>query len=187
MFPSVGECALSGSSAAGHKVPGAADAAPHPGDMTGVGPTASWSGPGECRWPAWGAGSGAVWHRSDRGQNVHRAQSRSLRRVLNRITLHGSIVGTHQDLTEVFQLHRLGRTRVLQERRPLDRVNEAFTEVGTCGRGRPGRPPVSTVPDHLAAPSVSAVSASRRRPREPPAPPDSGDVGAGGGIDNPSL
>jgi propanol-preferring alcohol dehydrogenase len=49
--------------------------------------------------------------------------------VLNGITLRGSIVGTHQDLTEVFRLHRLGRTRVLQERRPLDRVNEAFAEV----------------------------------------------------------
>jgi hypothetical protein len=98
------------------------------------------------------AGSGAVWRRSDRGQNVHRAQSRSLTRVLNRITLHGSIVGTHQDLTEVFQLHRLGRTLVIQERRPLDRVNEAFTEVWTCGRGRPGRLPVPTVPDRLGAP-----------------------------------
>ena len=29
----------------------------------------------------------------------------------------------------MFQLHRLGRTRVLQEQRPLDRVNEAFEEV----------------------------------------------------------
>jgi alcohol dehydrogenase, propanol-preferring len=49
--------------------------------------------------------------------------------VLNGITLRGSIVGTHQDLTEVFQLHRLGRTTVLHERRPLERVNEAFTAV----------------------------------------------------------
>ena len=49
--------------------------------------------------------------------------------VLNGITLRGSIVGTHQDLTEVFQLHRLGRTRVFREQRPLERVNEAFTEV----------------------------------------------------------
>jgi alcohol dehydrogenase, propanol-preferring len=49
--------------------------------------------------------------------------------VLNGITLRGSIVGTHQDLTEVFHLHRLGRTRVLREHRSLDRVNEAFAEV----------------------------------------------------------
>ena len=45
------------------------------------------------------------------------------------VALRGSIVGTHQDLTEVFQLHRLGRTRVFREQRPLERVNEAFTEV----------------------------------------------------------
>jgi len=49
--------------------------------------------------------------------------------VLNGITLRGSIVGTHQDLAEVFRLHQLGRTRVLSERRPLERVNEAFDEV----------------------------------------------------------
>jgi len=49
--------------------------------------------------------------------------------VLNGITLRGSIVGTHQDLTEVFALHRLGRTRVLAERRSLEQVNEAFEEV----------------------------------------------------------
>lgn len=49
--------------------------------------------------------------------------------VLNGITLRGSIVGTHQDLTEVFALHQLGRTRVLSERRRLEQVNEAFVEV----------------------------------------------------------
>jgi propanol-preferring alcohol dehydrogenase len=49
--------------------------------------------------------------------------------VLNGITLRGSIVGTHQDLAEVFALHRLGRTRVLAERRSLEQVNEAFEEV----------------------------------------------------------
>jgi hypothetical protein len=37
--------------------------------------------------------------------------------------------GSFRYFTEVFQLHRLGRTRVLQARQPLDRVNEAFTEV----------------------------------------------------------
>jgi propanol-preferring alcohol dehydrogenase len=49
--------------------------------------------------------------------------------VLNGLSLSGSIVGTHQDLTEVFHLHRLGRTRVLWERRALDRANEAFAGV----------------------------------------------------------
>jgi hypothetical protein len=64
--------------------------------------------------------------------------------VLNGITLRGSIVGTHQDLTEVFQLHRLGRTRVLQERRPLDRVNEhsprSGRAAGSTGFPRTGWP-----------------------------------------------
>lgn len=49
--------------------------------------------------------------------------------VLNGITIRGSIVGTHQDLVEVFQLHRLGRTQVRLERRSLDQVNEAIAEV----------------------------------------------------------
>ena len=49
--------------------------------------------------------------------------------VLNGITLRGSIVGTHQDLTEVFALHKLGRTKVLAEQRQLEQVNEAFEEV----------------------------------------------------------
>ncbi len=49
--------------------------------------------------------------------------------VLNGITIKGSIVGTAQDLRDVFRLHELGRTRVLYETRPLDDVNEAFEEV----------------------------------------------------------
>jgi propanol-preferring alcohol dehydrogenase len=49
--------------------------------------------------------------------------------VLNGITIKGSIVGTHHDLEDVFALHRLGRTRVLYETRPLEAVNEAFEDV----------------------------------------------------------
>jgi alcohol dehydrogenase, propanol-preferring len=49
--------------------------------------------------------------------------------VLNGITIKGSIVGTHQDLEDVFRLHQLGRTEVLYETRSLDDVNEAFAEV----------------------------------------------------------
>lgn len=41
----------------------------------------------------------------------------------------GSIVGTRQDLTEVFALHALGRTRVITQARALDEVNAAFDEV----------------------------------------------------------
>jgi propanol-preferring alcohol dehydrogenase len=49
--------------------------------------------------------------------------------VLNGITIKGSIVGTNQDLQDVFKLHQMGRTEVLYETRPLDEVNEAFEEV----------------------------------------------------------
>src|SRR5690606_18374377 len=40
----------------------------------------------------------------------------------------GSIVGTRQDLVEVFELHRLGRTRVVCETRRLDEVNDSIKE-----------------------------------------------------------
>lgn len=41
----------------------------------------------------------------------------------------GSIVGTREDLAEVFRLHALGRTRVVVEGRKLDDVHEAIDEV----------------------------------------------------------
>jgi len=58
--------------------------------------------------------------------------------VLQGITIRGSIVGTHQDLEEVFHLHELGRTKVLYQTRRLDQVNEAFREVedGSAGTAR---------------------------------------------------
>jgi len=49
--------------------------------------------------------------------------------VLNGITVIGSIVGTRQDLAEVFALHAAGRTRVIRETRKLDEVNDCFQEV----------------------------------------------------------
>ncbi|GGY14722.1 zinc-dependent alcohol dehydrogenase [Streptomyces anandii] len=49
--------------------------------------------------------------------------------VLNGTSVIGSIVGTRQDLAEVFQLHADGRTRVIHETRPLEAVNEAIDEV----------------------------------------------------------
>ncbi|MFK4104242.1 alcohol dehydrogenase AdhP [Streptomyces sp. NPDC019531] len=49
--------------------------------------------------------------------------------VLNGTSVIGSIVGTRQDLDEVFQLHASGRTKVIYETRPLDTVNESITEV----------------------------------------------------------
>ncbi|GAA1331565.1 alcohol dehydrogenase AdhP [Saccharothrix algeriensis] len=49
--------------------------------------------------------------------------------VLKGITVIGSIVGTRQDLAEVFALHAAGRTRVIARTRKLDEVNESFAEV----------------------------------------------------------
>ncbi|MGW1466106.1 alcohol dehydrogenase AdhP [Streptomyces sp. NPDC002308] len=49
--------------------------------------------------------------------------------VLNGITVVGSIVGTREDLAEVFRLHRLGRTRVVRETRNLDDINSSIGEV----------------------------------------------------------
>jgi alcohol dehydrogenase, propanol-preferring len=49
--------------------------------------------------------------------------------VLGGLTVKGSIVGTHHDLEEVFELHRRGRTQVQRAERDLDDVNEAIGEV----------------------------------------------------------
>ncbi len=49
--------------------------------------------------------------------------------VLNSITVKGSIVGTREDLMEVFELHTAGRTRVVYEIRDLTSVNDAIVEV----------------------------------------------------------
>lgn len=49
--------------------------------------------------------------------------------VLKGISVIGSIVGTRQDLVEVFDLHAHGRTRVIAETRKLDDVNTAIDEV----------------------------------------------------------
>ena len=49
--------------------------------------------------------------------------------VLKGISIIGSIVGTRQDLAEVFALHAAGCTRVIAEPRSIDEVNEAMAEV----------------------------------------------------------
>jgi propanol-preferring alcohol dehydrogenase len=49
--------------------------------------------------------------------------------VLNGIHVVGSIVGTRVDLQEVFELHAMGRTRVVHQERSLENVNEAIEEV----------------------------------------------------------
>ncbi len=49
--------------------------------------------------------------------------------VLGGISVIGSIVGTREDLAEVFRLHAAGRTRVDLEVRKLDEINEAIEDV----------------------------------------------------------
>jgi alcohol dehydrogenase, propanol-preferring len=49
--------------------------------------------------------------------------------VLRGIKVVGSLVGTREDLAEVFELHAQGRTRVELETRELGQVNECFREV----------------------------------------------------------
>lgn len=49
--------------------------------------------------------------------------------VLKGISVIGSIVGTREDLAEVFELHARGRTRVVAEARKLDDVNQAIADV----------------------------------------------------------
>jgi propanol-preferring alcohol dehydrogenase len=49
--------------------------------------------------------------------------------VLNGTSVIGSIVGTRQDLDEVFRLHAAGRTKVIYETRPLESVNECIAQV----------------------------------------------------------
>jgi propanol-preferring alcohol dehydrogenase len=59
----------------------------------------------------------------------HLAVQYAFETVLKGITIIGSIVGTRQDLTEVFALHAAGRTRVVAETRSIEDVNEAIAEV----------------------------------------------------------
>jgi len=49
--------------------------------------------------------------------------------VLNGLSVIGSIVGTRQDLADVFALHAAGRTRVITQTVELDQVNTAFTDL----------------------------------------------------------
>jgi propanol-preferring alcohol dehydrogenase len=49
--------------------------------------------------------------------------------VLGGLTLRGSIVGTHHDLEEVFELHRRGLTKVERGEIALDDVNDAIESV----------------------------------------------------------
>jgi propanol-preferring alcohol dehydrogenase len=68
--------------------------------------------------------------------------------VLKGISIIGSIVGTRQDLAEVFALHAAGKTRVIAETRNLDDVNEAIAEVLS------GKVPARLVFEYAAIPAT---------------------------------
>jgi len=78
--------------------------------------------------------------------------------VLGGLTVKGSIVGTHQDLVEVFDLHRRGKTRVERQEQRLDDVNDAIASIldGSAGAARTvfrlaGAPLAGHDHDHAAA------------------------------------
>jgi len=68
--------------------------------------------------------------------------------VLKGISIIGSIVGTRQDLAEVFALHAAGKTRVIAETRGLEDVNEAMAEVLS------GKVPARLVFDYVTVPAT---------------------------------
>ena len=71
--------------------------------------------------------------------------------VLKGISIIGSIVGTRQDLAEVFALHAAGRTRVIAETRSLEDVNEAIADVLS------GTIPARLVFEYTHVPSATAA------------------------------
>ena len=79
--------------------------------------------------------------------------------VLGGLTVRGSIVGTHTDLTEVFDLHRRGLTTVFKSPVALDDVNEAIEQVldGSAPSPRLVLDPVGLA---VARPAAAAVSAT---------------------------
>jgi len=70
--------------------------------------------------------------------------------VLNGLTIKGSIVGTHHDLEEVFDLHRRGLTEVEKSETTLDSVNEAIEQV-LDGSAPAPRTVFRLVPSHASA------------------------------------
>jgi propanol-preferring alcohol dehydrogenase len=73
--------------------------------------------------------------------------------VVKGISIIGSIVGTRQDLAEVFALHAAGRTRVIASTRSLDDVNEAIAEVLS------GQIPARLVFEFASVPAAANVPA----------------------------
>ena len=78
--------------------------------------------------------------------------------VLRGITVVGSLVGTREDLAEVFQLHAQGRTQVELETRDLGQVNEYFRQVLA------GSVPQRLVLRHALRREPTATAATRSAP-----------------------
>lgn len=72
--------------------------------------------------------------------------------VVKGISIIGSIVGTRQDLAEVFALHAAGRTRVIAQTRDLADVNEAVADVLA------GKIPARLVFEFAPVPAVPALA-----------------------------
>ena len=78
--------------------------------------------------------------------------------VLRGLTVRGSIVGTHHDLEEVFDLHRRRMTTVFKSAVPLDDVNDAIEQVldGSAPSPRLVFSPIGAV----ATPSLTGAPAA---------------------------
>ncbi|MEO7235619.1 MAG: alcohol dehydrogenase AdhP [Lapillicoccus sp.] len=75
--------------------------------------------------------------------------------VIKGISLIGSIVGTRQDLAEVFALHAAGKTRVIAQERDIEDVNVAIAEVLS------GKIPARLVFAFAPVPAPATVASSR--------------------------
>jgi propanol-preferring alcohol dehydrogenase len=73
--------------------------------------------------------------------------------VLGGLTVKGSIVGTHHDLEEVFELHRRGSTRIERVERGLEDVNDAIGQV------LDGTAPAARMVFRIADPAVESTAA----------------------------
>ena len=74
--------------------------------------------------------------------------------------MRGSIVGTHHDLEEVFELHRRGLTTVEKSEVALDDVNEAIEQVLDGSAPSPRlvfRMPAVEPVDTLEAPALTGL------------------------------
>jgi propanol-preferring alcohol dehydrogenase len=79
--------------------------------------------------------------------------------VLGGLTVKGSIVGTHHDLEEVFDLHRRGLTHVMRHEMALEDVNEAIEAV-LDGSAPAPRTVLRPQPVELAGATTGAAAAT---------------------------